>query len=154
METVPEPARGFVDGALAVARAAFGADLRSVALFGSHARGEANASSDVDLAIVVGDVPGDPYARLSAAKLALGVEEPPFLSFVVWRAQDLARHPWLLIDVATDGIVLIDDGGLTREIDDVRAKLRAYGSRRVRLPDGTWYWDLKPDWKPGDVVEI
>ncbi|MDI7270064.1 MAG: nucleotidyltransferase domain-containing protein [Myxococcota bacterium] len=151
---MPEPARLLVERALAVAREAFGSELRSLALFGSHARGEATGASDIDLAVVVGELADDPYARVAGAKLALRVEEPPFLSFVIWRSAELAGHPWLLLDVATDGIVLLDDGGLERELQDVRARLRAYGSRRVRLPDGTWYWDLKPDWKPGDVVQV
>jgi hypothetical protein len=28
------------------------------------------------------------------------------------------------------------------------------GSRRIELPDGGWYWDLKPDWRPGEVVDL
>jgi hypothetical protein len=28
------------------------------------------------------------------------------------------------------------------------------GSRRVELADGSWYWDLKPDWRPGEVVDL
>jgi predicted nucleotidyltransferase len=147
-------ASGLVQRALAVAREAFGPGLRSVALFGSQARGDATAASDVDLVAVVDDAVGDSYGRLARAKLELRIEEPPFLSFVVWRRSDLEGHPWLLVDVATDGVVLMDDGSLDRELQDVRARLRAYGSRRMRIADGTWYWDFKPDWKPGDVVEI
>jgi hypothetical protein len=32
--------------------------------------------------------------------------------------------------------------------------MRALGSRRVYLADGSWYWDLKPDFRPGEVVEL
>jgi hypothetical protein len=32
--------------------------------------------------------------------------------------------------------------------------MRALGSRRVYLADGSWYWDLKPDFRFGEVVEI
>jgi len=28
------------------------------------------------------------------------------------------------------------------------------GSRKVILGNGSWYWDLKPDWKPGEVIEL
>ena len=31
--------------------------------------------------------------------------------------------------------------------------LTALGARRIR-EGTTWYWDLKPDFQPGDVVEI
>lgn len=36
----------------------------------------------------------------------------------------------------------------------VRARACASCSRRVHLPDGSWYWDLVPDFRWGDVVEI
>jgi len=135
-------------------RDAFPGRLRSVALFGSQARGEATARSDVDLAIVVSGRGADDYGALTRSLGGHGLREPPFISAVIWSDVDLAGHPWLLIDVAVDGIVLLDDGVLGREMEAVRRRLAALGSRRVRLPDGTWYWDLKPDWKPGDVVEI
>jgi hypothetical protein len=32
--------------------------------------------------------------------------------------------------------------------------LRELGSRRYVDEDGYEYWDLKPDWKPGDVVSL
>jgi hypothetical protein len=36
----------------------------------------------------------------------------------------------------------------------MRQRMRQLGSRRVHLPDGTWYWDLKPDFRFGEIVEI
>jgi hypothetical protein len=70
-------------------------------------------------------------------------------------AQQLATHPWILLDITHHGVILYDPGGvLARELDAVRRRLRHLGSRRVELPDGSWYWDLKPDWRPGDVVEL
>lgn len=133
---------------------AFGQRLRSVALFGSQARGEATDRSDIDILVVLDEHRQGDFSGLADAVHAAGLDHHPWLSFVLWSSSDLARHPWLLIDVATDGIVLLDDGGLEREMKDVKARLQAYGSRRVSLPDGSWYWDLKPDWKTGDVVEI
>jgi predicted nucleotidyltransferase len=28
------------------------------------------------------------------------------------------------------------------------------GSRKVSLPDGSWYRELKPEWKPGELIEV
>jgi hypothetical protein len=28
------------------------------------------------------------------------------------------------------------------------------GSRRVFIADGSWYWDLKPDFRFGEAVEL
>lgn len=46
------------------------------------------------------------------------------------------------------------DGILARELEAIRQRLRELGSRRIELPDGSWYWDLKPDWRPGEIVEL
>ena len=42
------------------------------------------------------------------------------------------------------------EGVLTR----LRQRLAQLGSRRYVDADGYEYWDLKPDWKPGDVVSL
>ena len=33
-------------------------------------------------------------------------------------------------------------------------RLLELGAKKVSLPDGSYYWDLKPDWKPREVIEI
>jgi len=142
-----------LDLVVAALRDAFGDNLRSVALFGSHARGDATPGSDIDVVVVLDRRDPRAYGRVADAFLGR-VPEPPFVSVVIWSSAELMSHPWLLIDVATDGVILLDDGALSREMDAVRGRLQELGARRIRLDDGTWYWDLKPDWKPGDVIEI
>jgi predicted nucleotidyltransferase len=154
MGAVPAAVREVVERAVRAVRAAFADRVRSIALFGSQARGEAAAGSDVDLAIVLSGSGADDHGALTTSLRVHDLRGPPFISAVIWSDADLLRHPWLLIDVAVDGIVLLDDGTLVREMDAVRRRLAALGSRRVHLGDGSWYWDLKPDWKPGDVIEI
>ncbi|HHT9155446.1 MAG TPA: nucleotidyltransferase domain-containing protein, partial [Candidatus Tripitaka sp. YC43] len=67
----------------------------------------------------------------------------------------LKGHPWLLLDVMDHGIILLDRGGILKgELKKIKSRLKELGSRRVVLEDGTWYWDLKPDWRPGEVIEI
>ena len=74
------------------------------------------------------------------------------MSLVIWSRAELFGHPRPLIDVATHGQLLVDDGTLERELEDVRAQLRSYGARRVKRGHGDRYWDLEPDWMPGDVI--
>jgi hypothetical protein len=76
------------------------------------------------------------------------------VSLLIWSSSELESHPWLLIDVATDGIILLNDGQLAQHCAVVSTRLRAYGARRIHLPDGTWYWDLKPDFQLGDVISL
>ncbi len=68
---------------------------------------------------------------------------------------DLARHPWILLDIAHHGVILHDpERVLARELAAVRRRMAELGSRRVALADGSWYWDLKPGWRPGEVVDL
>ena len=70
-------------------------------------------------------------------------------------AAKLRTHPWILLDIADHGRIFLDpEGVLARELEAVRVRLRELGSRRIERPDGSWYWDLKPDWRPGEVVEL
>jgi hypothetical protein len=63
--------------------------------------------------------------------------------------EQLAAHPWILLDIAHHGIIPYDrESVLARELDAIRRRLLELGSRRVELPDGSWYWQLKPDWGP------
>jgi hypothetical protein len=39
-------------------------------------------------------------------------------------------------------------------LERLRRRLDELGARRYVDEDGYEYWDLKPDWKPGDVVKL
>ena len=47
-----------------------------------------------------------------------------------------------------------NNAGKTSPLERLRARLEELGSRRIELDDGTWYWDLKPDLRPGEVVTL
>jgi hypothetical protein len=54
-----------------------------------------------------------------------------------------------------DAVVLHDAGAFfSHKLDEMRKRMMELGSKRVKLPDGTWYWDLKPDLKPGEEFEL
>ena len=53
------------------------------------------------------------------------------------------------------GILLFDPRGVLRlKLEHLRARLEELGSSRIEPDDGTWYWDLKPDLRPGEVVTL
>jgi hypothetical protein len=145
-------------------RAALGDDLVAIALFGSVARGEARPDSDLDLYVVTRrPILGDPrlrpmWARIDSspefqALVATGYRPTP--SPVLHTVEDLRRHSWILLDITHHGIVLYDPASvLAQELTAVRRRMTELGSRRVELADGSWYWDLKPDWRPGEVVDL
>ncbi len=139
--------------------------LVAVVLFGSVARGDAEPTSDIDLLIVADDLPPGQFARkrtlatvdaafegeLTAAE-ELGVETR--LARIVRTPQEATRVIPLYLDLTEDAVLLYDRSGFFAHVlERVRVSLRRLGARRMRLGRG-WYWDLKPDFRRGDVVEI
>ena len=150
-----------LEAATAAWRDALGDRLVSIVLFGSVARGTAHRSSDIDLLVVADGFP----ISLSQRRRGLQVEwtrvqRERGLANVEWslvtKTPEEARvHSPLYLDIVEDGIVLIDRAGFFQVVLDVmRARMQALGSRRIFLADGSWYWDLRPDFQFGDVVEI
>ena len=146
-------------------RASFGEGIiLSIALFGSVARRQARPDSDIDLLIVHKKVDFNPTKRF--VKLAFELEEGGEYKRLV--KQGLSARPscvfltecelWdrshILLDILVEGMVLYDIGILQKRFEALRKRLKELKSKRVTLPDGTWYWDLKPDWKPGEVITL
>jgi hypothetical protein len=76
------------------------------------------------------------------------------ISEVFLTPEEVRRHPPILLDMTEEGIILHDKGGfLEKELEAIRRRLRELGARKVATPKGH-YWILKPDLKPGEVVEI
>ncbi len=146
-------------------RAVLGERLVAMALYGSVARQAARPTSDIDLFIVHR---GDRHEALcSFVEVEIGLRDDPLTAKLrtrgaptkpmpVFRSEtSLADTPWLLLDIAHHGIVLFDPRDvLARKLAHVRKRLAELGSRRIELGDGSWYWDLKPDLRPGEIVTL
>jgi predicted nucleotidyltransferase len=157
--------RALAEDYAAALQEVLGDRLVSVVLFGSVARGQATASSDIDLLVVVKDLPQsrfarrrllDPaYARVAPALARLmGEGIPAAVTDVIRTPEEAARPSLLYLDLTEDAVLLIDrDGFFEAVLDRMRDSLRRLGARRLWL-DGMPYWDLKPDFRPGDVVEL
>jgi hypothetical protein len=50
-------------------------------------------------------------------------------------------------------IVHDPDGFLAGYLERFRARLAELGARRI-WRGNAWYWDLKPDFKPGEIIEL
>jgi predicted nucleotidyltransferase len=159
--SLQEPFRSALAAATAAWLDTLGDRLVSIVLFGSVARGTARPTSDVDVIVVADGLPRSLAERrrpfLQSWERARAVHGLPHVEWnLVTKSPDEARvHSPLYLDVVEDGVVVLDRGGLlTGVLARMRARMRDLGSRRVYLPDGSWYWDLKPDFRFGDVVEI
>lgn len=143
-----------------------GERLVSFVLFGSVARGEAVPGSDLDVLIVVDGLPGARHERFALVARALDrvrrkhgpllASDEPFDWSPILLTRDEARdHSPVYLDMTLDARILHDRDGFFRHVlEGLGARMRALGSRRVMLADGSWYWDLKPDYRFGEIVEL
>lgn len=139
-------------------------EILACALFGSVARDQARPDSDIDLLAVVSRTRADTMLRfvrllreikttpLVAELEARGLSPDPYPVFMT--PQDLESRPLILLDILDHGIILCDTGILRDRLDRLQRRLQELGSRKISHADGTWHWDLKPDWKPGEVIEL
>jgi predicted nucleotidyltransferase len=139
-------------------------NLLAFALFGSVARGEARPDSDIDLLIVHKEVDFDPTKEFVKVRFELQEEAEykrlkqaglnPYPSVIFMTERELWERPLILLDILDHGLILYDTGVLQKRFDALKKRLEELGSQKIVLEDGTWYWDLKPNWKPGEVIEL
>ncbi|HEX3034367.1 MAG TPA: nucleotidyltransferase domain-containing protein [Thermodesulfobacteriota bacterium] len=135
------------------------------ALFGSVARGEAKIHSDIDLLVVHEQVKFDPAKRFVDTLLETrkekeylqliekGIYPEPSIIFVT--PEEISHRPLILLDIMDHGLILLDENGfLAGKLKKLKEKLTEMGAEKIILKDGSWAWDLKPDWRPGEVIEI
>jgi uncharacterized protein len=135
--------------------------LISIVLFGSVARREARPISDIDVLLVAEGLPRHHADRrqpfLDAWEAARATHSlPPVEWNLIVKTPDEARYRSpIYLDMVEDAILILDRGRFFENVlAGMRVRMRELGSRRVHLPDGSWYWDLKPGFRWGDVVEI
>ena len=159
--SIPEPARTALVTATEAWCALLGPRLRSLVLFGSVARGESTVRSDIDLLVVADGFPRSlrdcrrpllaAWSRARAKKALPAVE----WNLVTKSPEEARIHSPLYLDIVEDGILLVDREGFFRTVlHGMRERMQELGSRRVFLADGHWYWDLKPDFRFGEIVEL
>jgi len=142
----------------------YGPRLVSVVVFGSVARGTPRPDSDLDVLLVVEGLPRGRMRRMEelapvcdAVDRVLAAGAGPgaaILSPVIKTPAEVAYGSPLFLDMVEDACILFDrDGFFHRYLERLRERLRALGARRIPYK-GSWYWDLKPDFRPGDVIEL
>jgi len=148
-------------------KAHFGDRLVSLCFFGSVVRGEASPDSDIDALVIADGLPRDFGSRIRdtnriheslkkrPAYKRLRSEGRSGLISDIYLTQDEARsHPPILLDIADHGLIVYDRSQFLAEVlREIREKLKTLGARKVLAKKG-YYWVLKPDAMPNEVIEI
>lgn len=143
--------------------------LVSVVVFGSVPRGEAKiGESDIDVLIVVEGWRGKLWDRL--AELAEVEEELGKTSIYsmlvkkgIWpivqnyplSTEEAEEFNRIYLDMVFERAILYDkENFMENVLERLRRRLVELGSQRIQLPNGSWYWVLKPDLKAGEEFKI
>lgn len=143
----------------------YGSRLVAAAVYGSVGRGTPREDSDVDLLIVARDLPPGRTSRVeeflpveAGLEAALRACTPGgasvMLSPVFKTPAEVERGSPLFLDMVDDARILYDpEGFLAARLDRLRARLAELGARRI-WRGNAWYWDLKPNLKPGEIITL
>jgi hypothetical protein len=141
-------------------------NLNAFAVYGSVSRGTAGKTSDIDILLISKDFKGSIGERLEellTVQFKLQAENEILseqgihtqLSFYPLKQEEAERKPSLFLDLTEDAIILYDeDNFLETILLEYKAKLLRMGAKRIFLDGDKWYWDLKPDYRFGEVIEI
>lgn len=143
-----------------------GKSLVAAVLFGSVARGEAGPQSDIDLLIVMAGLPQGQLARQDLLEKAdrrmerererLRKEEGIWtdISAILKTPEEAEQITPLYLDMVEDAIILFErDAFFSRVLERLRTSLARLGAKRLRRGE-VRYWDLKPDYVPGEIFEL
>ncbi len=157
--------RELQDRLLVEAKAFYGDKLVSFVVFGSVARKTYRFDSDLDILIIAEELPRGRMKRIGQfADIEKWVE--PFLeslrkegiyadiSPIFKTPEEAQRGSPLFLDMVEDALILYDrDFFFSRVLDRLRNRLKELGAKRV-WTGNVWHWVLKPDYRPGEVIEL
>ena len=139
--------------------------LVSIVLYGSVARGTMRPDSDLDLLIVARDLPRGRLKRVEEFESIERTMAEDFrhaasqgitttLAPVFKTPEEVLAGSPLFLDMVEDARVLHDRNGFfSQELARLRNRLAELGAKRI-WQGKTWHWDLKPDFKPGEVFDL
>lgn len=146
-------------------RKLYGERLVALAVFGSCARDTMRPDSDIDFLIVADGLPDGRMKRvrefepvednlLSTLRNLAGSGIHTSLSPVFKTPAEVCQGSPLFLDMTESVRMLFErDNFLSNYLADFKERLKAQGARKVPFKGG-YYWELKPDYREGDVINL
>lgn len=143
----------------------YGERLVTVAVFGSVGRGTPNPFSDVDLLLIVENLPAGRLQRVIEFSRVESLLEAQLqelsqegidtsLSPVLKTPPEVLAGSWLFLDMVDDAVIYIDRGAFfQRYLDGLKKRLKSLGASKIKRGE-RWHWDLKPDYREGEVFDL
>ena len=159
--------RGLAEEYTGAVKGLFGERLVSICFFGPIVTRKATPESDVDVLIIAEKFARDIGSRIDetlpiheklrrseAYRKLRSQGRSAFISEILLTPDEVKTHPPILLDMTEAVDIAYDRGGfLGSVLEDVRRRLKQLGATKVTARRG-YYWILKPDARPGEVVEI
>lgn len=143
----------------------YGERLVALAIFGSCARDAMRPDSDIDFLIVAEDLPDGRMKRvrefepvedklLATLSNLTGVGINTSLSPIFKTPAEVRHGSPLFLDMTETVHILFEkDTFLSGYLAELKERLQAQGARKVQFKGG-YYWELKPDYREGDVIKL
>ena len=150
---------------LPACQAHYAGRLVSLVVFGSVGRGVPGPESDLDLLLVADALPPGRLGRVTEFRAVERALEPlldemrsaglaPELSPVFKTPAEVDRGSPLFLDMVQDARILYDrEDFIKRRFARLEERLKTLGARRI-WRGNAWFWDLKPDYKPGEIFDL
>lgn len=140
--------------------------LITLAIFGSVARDTFRPDSDIDILIIAEGLPKGRLKRV--AEFEKNIEPPlketlkrllrqgiyPRPSPLFKTPEEVLQGSPIFLDMTDDVKILYDrDNFFKNYLQGLKEKLKRLGARKVYFKGG-YYWELKPDYKYGEIIEL
>lgn len=160
-----EPYKSLLEKLTKLLQEEFQDKLISVVLYGSVARGDNRKDSDIDLLLVIKDLPKtitervilfDKVERKLDDDIMRLMDEGYYVTFspILKTPEEAMRFSPIYMDMTEDAIILYDRNGFFRKVlEKTKKRLKELGFERVWLSKKSWYW-RKRDYKFGEIIDF
>ncbi|MEJ2779477.1 nucleotidyltransferase domain-containing protein [Stygiolobus sp. CP850M] len=160
-----EPYKSLLEKLTKLLQEEFQDKLISVVLYGSIARGDNRKDSDIDLLLVIKDLPKtitervilfDKVERKLDDDIMRLMDEGYYVTFspILKTPEEAMRFSPIYMDMTEDAIILYDRNGFFRKVlEKTKKRLKELGFERVWLSKKSWYW-RKRDYKFGEIIDF